>query len=100
MARQSSLARWMPRPQVLLPILLVAFVAVWLTAFPLWPPHAPTERAGAFGGRAWLVDVGIVLLFGGALALAALQWGHSRRKDQPRTKDQEVKESLEARRRA
>src|SRR5262245_6845668 len=99
MARQSSLARWMPRPQVLLPILLVAFVAVWLTAFPLWYA-APTERAGAFGGRAWLVDVGIVALFGGALALAALQWGHSRRKDQSRTRDQEVQESLEARRRA
>jgi hypothetical protein len=96
MARQRSLARWMPRPQVLLPILLVAFVAVWLTAFPLWYPHAPTDRAGAFDGWGWLVDVGIVALFGGTLTLAALQWSHLRRKDQPKTKDQEVQESLEA----
>ena len=96
MARRSSLARWLPRPQVLLPILLVAFVAVWLTAFPLWYPHAPTERAGAFGRWTWLVDVAIIALFGGALVLAAVQWSHSRHKDDPKAKEQE---SLEAQRR-
>jgi hypothetical protein len=67
MARRSSLARWLPRPQVLLPFLLVAFVAVWLTAFPLWYPHAPTDPAGAFGRWAWVVDLGIIALVGGAL---------------------------------
>jgi hypothetical protein len=40
MARLDSLARWLLRPQVLLPILLVAFVAAWLTAFPLWYSYA------------------------------------------------------------
>jgi hypothetical protein len=77
----------LPRPQVLLPFLLVAFVAVWLTAFPLWYPHAPTDPAGAFGRWAWVVDLGIIALVGGALALAAVQWSHSRHKDDPKAKE-------------
>ena len=84
MARRSSLARWLPRPQVLLPILLVAFVVVWLTAFPPWYPHAPTDRAGAFGG---------------ILALVAPQWSHSRPVDRPKTEKSEAKGSLEEQRR-
>ena len=100
MVRQSGLARWVLRPQVLLPILLVAFVAVWLTAFPLWYSHPPTHKTEAFSGWAWLSDMAFVALFGGALAFAAVRWTRSRHKDYPKTKAQEVREEVREEREA
>ena len=93
MAHRSGLAHRLMRPQILLPILLVAFVAVWLTAFPLWYSRTPADQAGAFSGWAWLgIDVVLVGLFGATLALAAVQWRRGRHKDYPKTKTQEVRE--------
>jgi hypothetical protein len=101
MAHRTGPLHWLMRPQVLLPVLLVAFVAVWLTAFPLWYSHAPAHKTGAVSGGAWLViDVAFVALFGGALALAAVQWSRSRHKDYPKTKAQEVREAVENEREA
>jgi steroid 5-alpha reductase family enzyme len=93
LAHRSGLAHRLMRPQILLPILLVAFVAVWLTAFPLWYSRTPTDQAGAFSGWAWLgIDVVLVGLFGATLALAAVQWRRGHHKDYPKTKAEVIRE--------